>query len=144
MLTIEESQEYQNDCENVTSKRGRDIKLFVRECYIEERQRHQIVYVNVTSISNSPCECLLSKRARDIKLFVRMLHRREAAGISNCSCKCCIEERQRHQIVCERMLHIEDRQQGYQIVHVSVASKRGRDIKLFVRMLHRKEAGISN
>jgi hypothetical protein len=60
MLTIEESppesQEYQNDCENVT-----DIKLFVREYYIEERQRHQIVCENV----------ITSKRGRDIKLFVR-------------------------------------------------------------------------
>jgi hypothetical protein len=73
MLTIEESQEYQNVFENVTSKRGRDIKLFVRECYIEERQRYQIVCENDTSrdIKLFVRECYISKTgSRDIKLFM--------------------------------------------------------------------------
>jgi hypothetical protein len=70
---------------------------------------------------------MLHRRAWDIKLFVRMLQRREA-GITNCLCKCYIEERQ-----------------IYQIVYVNVTSKRGRDIKLFVRSSHRRgEAEISN
>jgi hypothetical protein len=44
MLTVEESQGYKHVCENVTSKRGRDIKLFVRMLNIEESEGYQFCF----------------------------------------------------------------------------------------------------
>jgi hypothetical protein len=60
---------------NVTSKRGRDFKLFKCKCYIEDRQRYQNVCVNVTYRTDIY-----------IKLFVRMLHRKQAE-LSKCLCR---------------------------------------------------------
>jgi hypothetical protein len=54
-------------------RRGAEISNCLYECYIEEGQGYQIVYVNVT-------------------------YRRDAET-SNCLCKCYIEERLRFQIV---------------------------------------------
>jgi hypothetical protein len=40
---------YEIVCVNATSKRGRDMKLFVKMLHIiEDRRRYEIVYVNVT------------------------------------------------------------------------------------------------
>jgi hypothetical protein len=87
MIHIEERQVYQIVYVNVTSKRGRDIKLFVRMLHRRD-----------PGISNCLCKCYIEE-GKDIKLFVRLLHRRGTAEISNCLRECYIEERQRYQIV---------------------------------------------
>jgi hypothetical protein len=83
MFTIEESQGYQIVCENVTSKRGRDIKLFVRMLHRREAEisNYQTVYVNVNTIDESQgyqivCENVTSKKGRSINFVSNVTWKR--------------------------------------------------------------------
>jgi hypothetical protein len=111
------------------------------ECYIEERQRYKIVYVNVTyrrdaEISNCLCKCYIEEGQGYKIVYVNVTYRRDAE-ISNCSCICyssdmklfmlLLHRRQAGITNCSCEYYIEERQR-YKIVHVNVTYRREAEI----------------
>jgi hypothetical protein len=53
-----------------------EISNCLCDCYIEERQGYQTVYVNVTRISNCLCECYIKERQRYQIVYVNVTLKR--------------------------------------------------------------------